>query len=252
MAEKLDKLRDITKLIYGDYASYEDVAKVAKSLGKIITDAKQELADLVALNKAELANELRQAIDALEEKEAQLRALVNASERKLAATVKGAADQLREEISRVEASIPAMPDLSPLEAEIRAVEAKIPVLPIGEDYRNALEALQGDDRLKMEAISGLSEVLDKLEKNVAAAQTRVVAGPSVNAIQYADLSSQCDGVTKTFEVPRHRFYISLSSTSFPGVYRPITDFTTANRTLTLTDQVPAPDAGQTLIFVYVK
>ena len=40
--------------------------------------------------------------------------------------------------------------------------AKIPPQPIGEDYRNHLEALQGDDRLDKSAIRGL----DDLEKKV--------------------------------------------------------------------------------------
>ena len=75
---------------------------------------------------------------------------------------------------------------------------------------------------------------------------------ATNAVQYADLSSQCDGATRTFTVPRHRIVLGLNSTQFPIVYRPVTDFTTANLILTTSSALDPVAVGQTLIFTYVK
>ena len=87
---------------------------------------------------------------------------------------------------------------------------------------------------------------------IRSTQGRAFGAPNANAVQYADLTSQCNGVLKSFQVPRHRIVLGLQSTQFPIIYRPTTDFTTSNLVLTLTDQVSAPETGQTLIFMYIK
>lgn len=78
-------------------------------------------------------------------------------------------------------------------------------------------------------------------------------GSVVNSVLVEDLTSQVNSVLTEFTVPRHRFALLCLSSQFPFIYRPTTDFTTANRTLTLvTSQVAVPVSGQTLIFLYVK
>jgi len=72
-----------------------------------------------------------------------------------------------------------------------------------------------------------------------------------SSVTMEDITSQCDGVTKTFTVPAHVRALGVWSTQFPLIYRPTTDFTTSGTTLTLTSAVGAPDTGQTLIFLYV-
>jgi hypothetical protein len=119
--------------------------------------------------------------------------------------------------------------------------------------RDKLEALKGKDRLNISAIAGFDEFEKTLRTDFGRITSgRITSGPNANAIQVIDLTSQCNGVTKTFSVPRHRVALSLSSTQFPVIYRPVIDYTTANMTLTLTDQVAAPETGQTLLFVYIK
>ena len=70
-----------------------------------------------------------------------------------------------------------------------------------------------------------------------------------------DLSSQCDGVLKTFtltQTPRADT-LQLFSTQFPIVYRPVIDFVdNLDGTLTLTAEVGAPASGQTLVALYEK
>ena len=129
-----------------------------------------------------------------------------------------------------------------------SIAEKIPMLP--ERVRDALEILQGEERLKLEAIDGLEDKLKEL------AEIRSKGGNSVggliNTVRYHDLSDQLDGATKTFNVPAYRVAVQLGGTQHPMIYRPGTDFTLGNKTITLTDEVSAPIAGQSLLFLYVK
>lgn len=120
-----------------------------------------------------------------------------------------------------------------------------------DEIRNKLEVLQGDDRLDKSAIKGLQEELEAI-KTIAETKGGGHGGTAVNSVQYFDCSSQCDGSNKTFRVPNYRYAISLQGTQFPNTYRPFVDFTYGNKTITLTSEVGAPEAGQTLIFIYVK
>lgn len=77
-------------------------------------------------------------------------------------------------------------------------------------------------------------------------------GGGGNTMLSADISSQVDGSTKTFTVPKHQLNNSrmLFCTSFPRFYRLGVDFTTTSTTLTLTSEVKAPRTGQTFLFLY--
>src|SRR3990167_748936 len=114
-----------------------------------------------------------------------------------------------------------------------------------EEIRNKLESLQGEERLDKSAIKGLEEMVKE----------RVVVrngGPNANAVQFADLSSQCDGANKTFTTPKYRYALMLISTQFPVLYRPTVDFTLGNGQIILTDAVVAQASDQTFIFLYIK
>ena len=70
-----------------------------------------------------------------------------------------------------------------------------------------------------------------------------------------DLSSQCDGIIKTFTLTKNFISgtVQLFSTQFPIIYRPVIDFTEDSAgTLTLTSEVGAPASGQTLVALYEK
>lgn len=115
-----------------------------------------------------------------------------------------------------------------------------------EQVRDKLENLQGDERLDKSAIKGLEDALKKREGS-----TYSVFGARLSVHTY-DLTPQCNGVLKTFSVPTNFGIVGLFSTQFPVIYRPLIDYTTGNKTITLTSEVAAPEAGQTLIVQYIK
>lgn len=77
-----------------------------------------------------------------------------------------------------------------------------------------------------------------------------IAG-GVTAVE--DLSSQCDGANKAFNIAvSGSSTILLVGTDFPRIYKPTTDFTETGAVLTMTASVDAPTNGATLLRVYVK
>lgn len=139
---------------------------------------------------------------------------------------------------------PIVPTVDEIEAK---VEARLPAL--GTAVRDGLELLQGDERLDQSAIKGLVDKLNELDARPTgtgsggAAKTRITA---------YDVSSQCNGVNKTFTIPFHFGVIGVYSTQAPIIYRPIIDYTVGGRSITLTSQVDAPQSGQSLIIQFVR
>jgi len=137
--------------------------------------------------------------------------------------------------------------------QIKLPEYKETVLDTPEQLRDKLESLEGGDRLDKDSIKGLQEEMASLKELIVKVGTsRGGGGPNANAVQSFDISSQFDGVLKVFQIPRHRVALMLISSQFPIIFRPTTDFTTANVALNLTAEVSAPTAGQTGIFLYIK
>ena len=128
-----------------------------------------------------------------------------------------------------------------------------PKILTAKEMRDALETLLGEDELKLTTIDSLKKEMENLKQNVQnIGQRRLVGGTPHNMTHVKDLTSQCDGTNKTFYVDSYKKPLLLLCPDFPTIYRPNTDYTLANKTLTLTSEVDAPQDGQTLLFMYVK
>ncbi len=119
-----------------------------------------------------------------------------------------------------------------------------------EQVRDKLEILEGDDRLDKSAIKGLEDLFKGLAGVTKSSFS--IWGASRNAVEYTDISSQLNGVLKVFLVPKRR-YIALFYSSFPYILRPVTDYIgDGTAQLTLTSEISAPPAGQTLILLHSR
>lgn len=147
-----------------------------------------------------------------------------------------------------EASQKAIEAIKPLIPTIESIETDLPKL--GEQIRDSLELLEGDNRLDASAIKGLKEQFDKFEN---AMNTRLMSvGMNRNNIQYYDLTDQCDGSKKSFNIPGNYKVLEVKSTQFPVVYRPLIDWNVLGTTLTLGSGVGAPQSGQTFYIIYIE
>ena len=124
------------------------------------------------------------------------------------------------------------------------------------DIRNKLETLEGDNRLDKSAIRGIEDiekVLDAMKDG--SGKTFVIGGKGRNSVHLYDLSSQLNGVLKTFTLPSNFGVIGVWCSSMPNAFRPTIDYTEGNKTITFTDEINASTtlaAGQTLILQYVR
>jgi hypothetical protein len=138
----------------------------------------------------------------------------------------------------------------------------------GKDGKDGIDGLNADDKKILkdvlakidftdtkEDVKANKKTLSELDKKISAVRkSRVGGGTGGNnqAVQYADLTAQCNGVLKTFTIPTCRKVVQLLGTQYPVVFRPIVDYTVGNKTITLTSEVSAPESGQTLTLLYIK
>lgn len=107
------------------------------------------------------------------------------------------------------------------------------------------------EKVERKVIIGLDDMIKKLWKALQEKKSSKQHGGG-DIINYYDLTSQCDGLTKTFTVPINRKIIGVFGTQFPINLRPDIDWTgSGTTTLTLTSEVGAPQTGQTLWILYV-
>ena len=105
------------------------------------------------------------------------------------------------------------------------------------------------EAISITVIKGLEAELERrLNKHLGG------GGGGGDTIRYADLTSQLNGERKTFTLTRTQRVLGVFGTQWPRNTRPDVDWTfdTTTGILTLTDEVAAPSAGQTLWIMYVE
>lgn len=226
-------------------AAFEKVVAVVQELRENVKESEKKISgelvsaldEISTLFDKKLANSFESASESVDKKLATLADKLKSD----IAAVKGGSEALS---AQARALITASADT--LSQKIDDVAAKTDEL--GDALRLKMET---DDDLYQAALQGLKEEIESV-KTMAATKSGGHGGTAVNSVQYFDCSSQCDGANKIFRVPNYRYAISLQGTQYPNTYRPYVDFTYGNKTITLTSEVGAPEAGQTLIFIYVK
>lgn len=120
---------------------------------------------------------------------------------------------------------------------------------------------QEEEIIEQETIIGLVKRLRDLEDAIArkSTSTNIIGGATGGGrlVKVHDLTSQLDGVTKTFALPAFWRVLSVHSSSFPNIFRPTTDYTTdaSAMTITFTSEITADATlatGQTLLVVYAE
>lgn len=141
------------------------------------------------------------------------------------------------------------------ERVIEEVLKRIPPVKVesetGETIVDKINALPTDEdslKIAIEHIKGLEDRLKRMEEY--ASRPSNGTGPTRHKIRVYSLSSQCNGVTKTFTMPRKTISVlSIFGTQFP-VNFDTGDFTFSGGNITLGSSVGAPETGQTLYALY--
>ena len=124
----------------------------------------------------------------------------------------------------------------------------------GKEIVDKINELPIEDELQIgvEHIRGLIKELKDLRK-LASTQTFVGGSGGKGHIKPYDISSQLNGVLKTFNLPANWTVISVVSTSFPNAFRPVIDYTFTPTTITFTSEITASStlaSGQSVIVIY--
>lgn len=254
--QQLLKVFDPSRIV-----SPEDVQAVLAGITTLLASFKKQNEQLTDETKATvdaLLTQIRQEQAALQKtvddtvtlNRSEIESLVQAKVKEIAGNMQQVMDEVKM-IMPQDGKDANPADVVPLVLEqIKIPEIKDVVLDNGEQIVEKINALPtNQDEYKIDAshIKGLTKGSDG--KTVFTA----IRGPETKIY---DLSSQLDGVTKTFALPAFRLVFDIRSSSFPYAFRPTVDYTTDATTMqiTFTDQIDAAStlaAGQTLYVLYL-
>lgn len=268
--DKLKKMEDRFERLLGflDVENTKEFEELITLVIKVVQETKVHLEKCMASDKSEMTSHMEGMAYEMKESELRLQKMVTESRQSSVNEAKTLAKQLSDEIRKVKESMPQMPDLTGLEARIDSIvipsiddiEADLPRL--GTSIRDGLELLQGDERLDKSAVKGIEDIerdVDELKNRKG--NTVYVGGGSSGGgriVKVYDISSQLNGVTKTFTLPAFWRIVSVqSSYSVPNTFLPTTHYTSdaSAMTITFTSEIEASTtlaAGQGLLVIYAE
>lgn len=267
MSTKQEKfLQDLQKSLEGGAVQPDEFIEVVDVILEVIKDIKAEVDISVSKNSKSIDDGLKNLSRYCAEIAAELQDVKKNNGGKDIASLKATCELLRNELGRIEGKIPDVADLGPLERKIEIsiaeLEKKIPNLPdevSGERIVAKINDLPIDDPdllIDAEHIRGLDKAISKQIKNSGSGMVPMGGGiVGRDIIQDVDISSQLDGVTKTFNIPAVWRIITVDLSSFPyGSCRKTIDYTYTTSSITFTSQIDAAtqlSSGQSCILTVV-
>ena len=261
--DKLQKLQEVLKTI-NDSLTREEFTQAFKLVTDFVKQAKQEM-NLKTEEVQAMCDNIMSEVKRSDGEFSKMKKDVMAT---CMTEVNSMLDKVEQKMSEVKDGEDADENLviqSVLDKITPEIEAKIPTtedilnkLPeLGLRVRDSLELLPEGEKLKIEAIEKLREELDDIRKLVAGRTTVVggIGGTGGHTVKLYDLSSQLDGVTKTFSLPTFWRIVLVTGSSFPNALRPDTDYTVDGSAMTITftsqiDETTTLASGQTLLIQY--
>lgn len=257
-----EQLNKLLKIINTDkIVSPDEIEQVIAALTKVLANNKKELEG----KASELAERMESFLSQVKEEHGRM-ATENTqhsedSRRQANQEVKARIDMAVSEIKRLGQEIQNLRPKDGQDADeervigevltrIKLPEQKEVLLDGGKEIVQKINDLPTDDdedKIDASHIKGLKA--DKDGKVVYGA----IRGPEV---QIYDLSSQLNGVLKTFSLPAFRLIFDVRSSSFPYAFRPTVDYTVdySLMKITFTSQIEASSTlgtGQTLYVLFL-
>lgn len=158
--QQAEELLVLLERLNKDNARADDVEKLFGAALEAVAKVKQDILSMLDTRGGELSQEtdgVYQKLKVVHNNVLKLSKKMDQGEAKSTKSLDAAVKRLAKDIAAVQAMIPVMPDLTPIEAEIRRVEAKIPTIPemttdTGAEIVDKVNALPtNDDKLKIDA-----------------------------------------------------------------------------------------------------
>ena len=239
----------------------QEVAQLVASIIKEVQKAQAQMQKLMQEHRDEMSGYNAGVMDDVYKKSEEMNGMLSQYEKEMKNNFSTLKESISSSIEEVKLMIPELPpevDLTDIYNSLKEIEAKIPKIPdeiTAEVIIKKLEAVEeNEDKLSIDAIKDLREELKKMRKIVdGIPRGGGIVGRDI--IKDIDISSQLDGVLKTFNIQGVWNIISIDLSSFPyGSLRKGVDYTWTTTSITFTSEINASTqlaSGQSCILTVV-
>ena len=164
--KKLEKLKKLLEVANQDFATPEEVAKMAKALIDLLKRQRTEIDEKLSSVKDLTESQAKTLAQDLSTKETRLQSLIDSLQAKLKDAESRVQKSIDDAEERVTKKIPKRVDLTDIRNEIQALKDSLPnfatlITMEPEAIRDALELLQDEERLDASAIKNLDQYATK-------------------------------------------------------------------------------------------
>lgn len=161
--KKLQRLDQLLSAFDSGAVQPDEMIKAINIVMDIVDKKTKALAEKIVENKSLSSDDVTKLRSELRQTKSNLESVISVVENDASTTAESVRTSLLDEIKRVESLIPVLPPETDLSEVFEYIEecrgglSKLSELIVGENIRNSLEALQGEDRLDKSAIRGLDD-----------------------------------------------------------------------------------------------
>ncbi len=235
----LDKINDLEDIVVAFKSIINLVIDIKKQQHEVVTNLEKTYKVLLERTKTDRQTELNNLKDIIKtEHEKMYR-----EHEKMMERIDKRLNELKDGQDADEGKI-----IKEILAQIKLPKQKEFILDNPEQVRDKLEILKGEQRLGAESISGLDEKFAEIKTMILNIPRGKIGGMrKIPIIKRENLTSQVNGVTTTFGLPRDTVAVlGVFSTQFPITFD-TADFSLAGNILTLNTGVV--QSGQTLFAI---
>lgn len=245
---RLEQLARIVQEANTGLASFSDVKKLFDGLTTFVRDAKAELTNKVATNKAEMDKEMSGMYDHCDDNHKDVSAKIAKLESDLRSDIRTTTRMFEQNVKDLRDEIPEEYEDTELRRELARIEGLIPQL-----Y---------DDSTVKEEIEELEDDIEKLEKDIEELKKRPIGkgGGGTSALgvahtfKYIAHTEQpvgdIDGVNTTYTVKNNIWWIAGFTLNGEQVAE-LPNFTYSGKTITFSSAIPAAFAGKDIECKYI-
>lgn len=163
---KVERLRKLLDVANEDVPSTKEIGRFFADLTSYLKTVKADLRAGADKDKDGLSLLVANALISIRDMEKRILDVYKKSDKTLRDEIREAGETFSREIRKMRDEIPEEIDLTPIFLAFGKLESAIPKEHTAEKIRDLLETLKGEERLSVDAISGLSELLEEISAKI--------------------------------------------------------------------------------------
>ncbi len=208
--KKLEKIQKLLEIANEDFATPAEVIQAMEAVLNVINTERDRINALIEAKSTQGEALNAKTLKYLDEKEKGLKYLISELGRSYSDDNALTVNKFLKEVKRLEKKIPNKVDLTEIIAKIESLQNGINSFPTEltsnpEAIRDALELLQGDERLDKSAIRGLDELIDDLRRLSKTGQPKAVGVRLFRYLSDVNIEGITDGQGIAWDSATQRF-----------------------------------------------